>query len=405
MRAKFIQRLAKGVARFLEHAHQIYWLENRPRGLSVYFFLFGKSDEVLASLIPSRMELQAENPDPERELRLVFFTDVARVSRELLVKDHYVVGMDWLPGKHPGRCLQWLTGMTKLQMSIMPPVAVFISPDFMRTFARPTQFMRQLRELLKRHRMAPEFSTPSIITSEATLGSSDLIDWQLRLQPKGVPGGGFDLFYYGHPGYFDYAEYVGDALRRSQPLGWRLAALDGRARNQEAKPPIYVWLDGTLPCREILLNLERLPNRDAYGDIFFRATHEDLRPGTAAEAVQDMHPLLDRIRRRAGLVITDGSAPLLPLLGADAAVALVRNATRSATALVRNSYFLGQDRWPVFETIGELCGALERGPLDAFWKPYAGRRCTLEEGDAGTFQDGFIEKIYRPLVRFSAELR
>lgn len=392
-----IGSLVRRLGRVLQFTRCGVWIDSSARERAIYFYLFGESGKALAGCFPTRDRLHEVLNRPRHELRLVIFTDDAASAKTLREAGHIANCVDGYQNcRRPSESLHWLMGLTKGQMDHLWPVAIFFNPEFATEFPRSRRFATELGRLLGGRIAGAGFKLPTFIAGEMNVDFKkpfNMIDNFLR--PR-VHAKALDLYYYGDPDYFDYAQYLtAFPLRNIRPLGWRLPAKE--AAQAAHKPNLYVWLKQSLACRELVPALAGMPNRDQYGRIVVYSVDAGLLSGCNVEQMAELDLFLERICREDGLVIADGAAPLLRLLDINRPVALIRNALRpeNDSSLLKLAYFKGQERWPVFEKGGELIEALSGRTLEEFWSPYQGKQASIEPG--ADFHEGFVKDIYMPI--------
>ncbi len=379
------RRLASSFAdwagRRLERPAGGYWLPARARRRAVYCFLFGRTGQSLAAWLPDRDWLAAAGAAGMPLPDIIAITEDPRTARLAMAGGHGAVLVAPPAGLRATDQTQLLLGQLKNQFALHEPAGLLYTPELMSSLERPRRLTLELRELLGVDRAPLALSTPALLAGEIDLQVLDayakLQDWMPDLK------GRIDIVHYGQVGYFDYAKlFAADSPARVRPLGWRFGPPGPAAAG---RPGALVFdIDSPIVLRELLAMLADSPLHARYPLLL------TLNPRTTSPLLEfiDGHGLLEWAAEGRAPVIADGVGSLLPLLAARCRVLLLRGASRTTNALLKTSYFLGAQRWPVLEKSRELPAALEQ--LEETWPEFEARRCAFELEEGADFTEGVI---------------
>jgi hypothetical protein len=391
-------RIATFLGRMLERSGTGAWIAGRPKCDGLYLLLFGRGGEELAGLLPTRGSLGHESGPV-----IVGLADRPGTLTNLTRSGH--VALNAAPCRTFGNseAWLWLFGLLQHQFNFVRPRGILYTPEFVESFPRARRFTVEVAAALRRRGESLTLPFPAFIAPELTLGfqkSLRLID-QLNEDDPGRHC--LRIYHYGHPDYFDYAQYLSVHPNiQAQPLGWRLedAPEPERALGRRGRYAMHILLRSPLARRELLRELEERLGPERIERITVHDAEGSNPAGgpIGATPVRTLQEFMELAMHGPELVVTDGAFGLLPLLAARRPAVLLAAGDPAAPAMLRRSYFLGEERWPGFGGARELAQALAASDPATFWIPYADRASRLEHGAENSFARQFREQLLDPLA-------
>lgn len=368
------------------------WISGRPAEAAIYLFLFGPSGLEWAGALPSRDALLASATESGLpELRLVAIVDDPRALERMRAGGHPAVRLGDLidPADDPNQTCDFLIGLCKALSATHRPIDALFSACFADLFPRARRFMDEFGPRVIFKGAAGSVAGPRFLAGEIAHDHAKLA----RL--LGHFGTAPNLFVCGNPLYFDHDRYLAELPNLNiKYLGWHRPPGPGHGPAWgDPAPGVWVDFGDDALRREAIRMLGSLGAPHGARAAF----------GVGNRTYIDGPPSFARAPEQAGgVLITDGSRPLLAHLSENRPVILVRSRFMRMSALARVSYFEGQGRWPVFASLAELAEAWSRDGLEAIWRPCADRRCSLEGESGPQVADAFIKEIYKPLLSIAA---
>ena len=374
----------------LKHHLVKEWIDLSPDASGVYLFLSGRGGEELAWVLPSRAEMR-EGAGEGEEIRLAIVTENADVHRRALEKGHFALLLAGWKNMSGDAWRRWSMLALLGTMNACAIRAAYCAPEFFSVVPDARGLLERAWDVHAAVGQPIAQKAPGILATDVHWDFRKTLAFVERVEARTSDALPLEFLHYGSEKMFDYSRLGIDWRLRT--LGWRIP--DAPAPDA-ASPAFFVRIERAAGRVDVVRALKAVMAPLGVERIVVSGMPSNyLVERDGVEFEPNRQRFFDRCFERDGLLVSDGDGSLLPFLSAGRRVALVRNTSFSKSAWVRGAYFLGSDRWPVFNTAAELREALAtHSSLDDFWKPWSEKSSPLESETRAPFGREFTQYLY-----------